>query len=108
MTCMSRAWLMLLSGYLLSLLAVIVNAQAPHARSSSTQTIWAGTAGPVRWKWTTADLTASSAVGGRRLFSAAAFEKRANPSLKETKDEPYEGFMDCSIQSLSVVGSIAS
>ena len=82
--------------------------QAPHPRPARTETIWKGVSGSFRWTWTTAEFTARSAGTGRSVFSASTFEKRSNPTLKETTEEPWEGYLECAIHPLSVAGSIAS
>ena len=92
----------------LTLLPVTVSAQAPHRSASTPETIWSGTAGSFQWRWTTSELLARSSSTGREVFSAASFEKRSNPTLKETTEQPWEGYLECTIKPLSIVGSIAS
>jgi hypothetical protein len=83
-----------------------VGAQTIHGKKKL-ETVWSGTAGSFRWKWTTQDLTAASAGTGRTVFSALAFEKRTSTLLKDEKEDPVDNYVECSVLPLSVVGSIA-
>lgn len=83
-----------------------MGAQTIHGKNKKTETVWTGTAGSFRWKWTTANLTAASASTGRTAFSALAFEKRTSTLLKDEKEDPIDTYVECSIQPLSIVGSI--
>jgi len=75
----------------------VVEAQTIHGKKKL-ETVWSGTAGSFRWKWTTQDLTAASACTGRTAFSALGFEKRTSPALKGEKDDPIDPYVECSVQ----------
>jgi len=83
-----------------------IEAQTIHGKKKL-ETVWSGTAGSFRWKWTTQDLAAASASTGRTAFSALGFEKRTSPLLKDEKADPVDTYVECTVQPLSIVGSIA-
>ena len=82
--------------------------QSPHGRAAKSEAIWSGVSGGYRWQWTTMDLSAARAAGGKAVFSARAFERRTSQQLKEQQIDPVDSYVECSIAPLSVVGSIAS
>lgn len=82
--------------------------QAPHRRAAKSATIWSGTSGGYRWKWTTSDLAAYRVGVDRPVFTAKAYEKHTSPLFKGDTSDPVDTYADCTIQPLSIVGSIVS
>ncbi|HLJ55368.1 MAG TPA: hypothetical protein VKT77_10040 [Chthonomonadaceae bacterium] len=80
-------------------------AQLRHDRPARPETIWHGESGGYDWLWTTADL---KALHFRPVFSARAYEYKVNTQLKEEEKDPVDSYLECTIQPLSIVGSLAS
>jgi len=82
-------------------------APANHDANDKTHVIWTGASAGLFWKWTTADLTATATDSKTYTLSALGYEKRTSQMMKDEKADPFDSLVECKIQPLSIVGSIA-